>query len=366
MQGCNDQDQNSENYLKSAIGRIYGDDDDFIVFGLTGRTGSGCSTVAKILQSSKNAIRHTLFDGISPETNEDRKQRIVFRHFDATWSPFLLIQVRSIITTFILDRAGTLAKDYFKDILTDPEKSDEFFELLETLEAKYHTAKEEESPAADAIEFYTRYLPMQCDELRQKIGESAFVRLYQRIGKNIRLSGDAYSDKLVEGKFFSLAERIDEIINVIHKQRKMAGEKTYIVVDAIRNPLEALFFQDRHPSFYLVAISTPELDRQARLRKLKYSDNAISLIDATEYTPRDLDDIESYSVQDIQACLQRADLYVSNPNVANVVSKFQVLSNQIIRFVSLIRRPGIVTPTAIERCMQIAYTAKLNSGCISR
>lgn len=28
--------------------------------------------------------------------------------------------------------------------------------------------------------------------------------------------------------------------------------------------------------------------------------------------------------------------------------------------------PGLITPSAIERCMQIAYTAKLNSGCISR
>ena len=29
-------------------------------------------------------------------------------------------------------------------------------------------------------------------------------------------------------------------------------------------------------------------------------------------------------------------------------------------------RPGLVTPTPLERCMQIAFTAKLNSGCISR
>lgn len=28
--------------------------------------------------------------------------------------------------------------------------------------------------------------------------------------------------------------------------------------------------------------------------------------------------------------------------------------------------PGLVTPTNLERCMQIAYNAKLNSGCLSR
>ena len=32
----------------------------------------------------------------------------------------------------------------------------------------------------------------------------------------------------------------------------------------------------------------------------------------------------------------------------------------------LIKHPGLVTPTQIERCMQIAYNAKLNSGCLSR
>lgn len=28
-------------YFKDAISKIYGDDDDFIIIGLTGRTGSG-------------------------------------------------------------------------------------------------------------------------------------------------------------------------------------------------------------------------------------------------------------------------------------------------------------------------------------
>lgn len=33
---------------------------------------------------------------------------------------------------------------------------------------------------------------------------------------------------------------------------------------------------------------------------------------------------------------------------------------------ALIFQPAIITPTSEERCMQIAYTAKYNSGCISR
>lgn len=41
-------------------------------------------------------------------------------------------------------------------------------------------------------------------------------------------------------------------------------------------------------------------------------------------------------------------------------------TEQIIKYLVLIWHPGLITPTAIERCMQIAVNAKLNSGCLSR
>lgn len=357
--------QPNTNYLKSAIGRIYGDDDDFIVLGLTGRTGSGCSTSAKILQSSIESIRHSLFSGENPETNEQRKERILLRHFKATWTPFLLIQVRAVITTFLLDSEIKAAIEAFQELLPTPEKRAEFTRLLEELRTPYLGILRG-SGQVDATEYYTKTLPGKCDELRAILGESNFVRLYQVIGKNIRLSGDPYNSTLIEGKFFTLAERVNSVIKQVHEERKACNQRTFIVVDAIRNPLEALFFQDRYSSFFLVAVSAPEPDRQSRLRAQKYSEADIESIDRIEYTPHELDETDFYSVQDIQACLQRADLYISNPNVAAKVNEFQDLANQLLRFVSLIRRPGIVTPSALERCMQIAYTAKLNSGCISR
>jgi hypothetical protein len=39
---------------------------------------------------------------------------------------------------------------------------------------------------------------------------------------------------------------------------------------------------------------------------------------------------------------------------------------QLLKLIALISQPGIITPSSIERSMQIANTAKLNSGCISR
>ena len=38
----------------------------------------------------------------------------------------------------------------------------------------------------------------------------------------------------------------------------------------------------------------------------------------------------------------------------------------VLKLICLIKQPGIVTPSALERTMQVAYNAKLNSGCISR
>lgn len=353
------------NYLKSAIGRIYCDDDDFIIIGLTGRTGSGCSTAARILQSNAEDIRHSLFSGENPDSNEQRKERILLRYFRATWTPFLLIQVRALITTFLLDAEIEKAINKFRELLPTPEKQTEFTRLLEEIRTPYQAILNRAGDV-NATEYYTRTLPIKCEELRATLGESSFVSLYQVIGKNIRLSGDPYKSTLVEGKFFTLAERVNSVIKQIHDEQRARSQQTFIVVDAIRNPLEALFFQDRYSSFFLLAVSAPEPDRQARLRAQKYSESDIASIDKIEYTPRDLDETEFYSVQDIQACLQRADLYISNPNVTAKVNEFQNLANQLLRFISLIRRPGIVTPSALERCMQIAYTAKLNSGCISR
>ncbi|WP_414448474.1 hypothetical protein AB4851_03685 [Burkholderia sp. 22PA0099] len=353
------------NYLKSAVAQIYGDDDDFIVIGLTGRTGSGCSTVARILQSKKDQIRHNLFSGSNACTNEQRKERILLRHFGAAWTPFLLLQVRAIITTFLLDREGSFAAEKFSNLFESEAKREAFANLLDELRVPY-VALSSDDKSTDPIEYYTQLLPTKCEALREILGESSFVKLYQIIGKNIRLSGDPYTAILKEGCFFALAGRINSIIKIIHDARKQKKEPTYIVLDAIRNPLEAVFFQDRYSAFYLLAVSAPEDDRITRLRGLKYSDSDIESIDKIEYTAHDLDNPDFFSVQDIQSCLQRADLYVSNPNVPSKVSEFQDLANQLIKFVSLIRRPGIVTPSAVERCMQMAYTAKLNSGCISR
>lgn len=75
-----------------------------------------------------------------------------------------------------------------------------------------------------------------------------------------------------------------------------------------------------------------------------------------------LSEVFIFYLQDIQNSTQNADIFfdISNERYG------KKLKYQIVKYVSLIMHPGLVPPTKIERCMQIAFSAKVNSGCISR
>jgi len=351
------------NYLKSAISTIYGEDDDFILLGLTGQTGSGCSTVARILSSEKDKIRHSLFNGETPKSNDERKEINISKCYESTWKKFQIIQVRSIITLLLAECDVEEVKIYIKEHESISVSGDLIDSLIDKLEEINNKKIVQETSIA---EFYSSSLPKLSDEIREILEESSFVKLYQVIGTNIRMSGSPIQEDLTDGQFFTLANKVNDVAKEIKKENDSKNRKTFLVVDAIRSPLEAIFFQDRHASFYLVAVSCSDGDRRKRLRSLGYNENDIKELDEQEYQRRKLENEGSYSIQDIKSCLERADLYISNPNEDNSVSEFKTLANQVIKFTSLMKRPGIITPTAVERCMQIAYTAKLNSGCISR
>ncbi|MFR8011639.1 MAG: hypothetical protein ACLU8W_07775 [Clostridia bacterium] len=65
----------------------------------------------------------------------------------------------------------------------------------------------------------------------------------------------------------------------------------------------------------------------------------------------------------VSSCLDSADIFINNKSSDTA---YLYLKETLLRYVCLIMHPGFVLPTPIERCMQIAYTAKANSGCLSR
>ncbi|MGZ4968593.1 MAG: anti-phage dCTP deaminase [Methylobacter sp.] len=351
-------------HLKSTIDSIYNKDSDFIVLGLTGRTGSGCSTAADILQKTSNEISNSLFNGDKPENNEERKEKIILSFFKKNWHPFQLLKVRSIITLMLAESDINDAVELLSSIIPEIDKG-KTGAVLKQIADNYSEIQKNSTPEKK-IEFYTKNLSELCNNFRELLPATKIVELYQKIGKNIRASGSPLNGNSEEGKFFSLAEKINSVIKELKDANKACRKSTFLVIDAIRNPLEALYFQDRYAAFYLVAISCCNRQRIARLHDIGYTTDDIKKLDDEEYASRNIKEEETYFAQDIQACLQRAEIYINNEDSPRRTEFFHELANQLIKFVSLIQHPGLVTPTAIERCMQLAYTAKLNSGCISR
>ncbi|WP_447029295.1 deoxycytidylate deaminase [Vibrio parahaemolyticus] len=351
---------NKNEYLSSALEKLYSKNEDFIIIGLTGRTGSGSTTAAKILATEKSALRHSFFTGNTPDNNKQRKEKILNKFYKKNWQPFIHLRVSSILTLMLLDS------------LT-PEQLERFLKNQEAIRDKdiclfltYQTELAERIKQQDKRNFYVDFLDETTAKIRKELGEAIFIKLYQLMGKNARRSGNVSNSTMVDGKFFSIADRIKKACKQIHQQCKDLKQNTYIAIDAIRNPLEASYFQERFASFYLLAISCNEDTRKERLRAKGLSDESIDTIDKVEYARLDFDDEKSFTDQDIQGCLQKADVYMDSNAKADSYSSHQLLTSQIIKLVSLAQKPGLITPSAEERCMQVAYTSKLNSGCLSR
>lgn len=68
-------------------------------------------------------------------------------------------------------------------------------------------------------------------------------------------------------------------------------------------------------------------------------------------------------MQDVQSSTQNGDVFFAD--IADQTTPSS-LTYKVVKYISLIMHPGIVLPTPIERCMQVAYSSKVNSGCISR
>ena len=195
-------------YTKNSIEKLYGSDDDFILIGVTGRTGSGCSTVANILNSKEEDLKHSLFQGSHPENNEHRVEKIIFNRFKGSWKPFLLIQVRSIITLMLAESKNETKIEYDKFIkkhISEPEKIKILNSILKKINNKFKNLK---STNEDLINFYDNYLPKKSKDLKDLLGIE-FTALFQEIGDNIRKSGNPVKSTMEEGNFFKLAERIN-------------------------------------------------------------------------------------------------------------------------------------------------------------
>lgn len=378
---------NSVDIKRLAIQKLYENRQKFILVGLTARTGSGCTSAAKILNKDFSQIK--LPKPCSCQTNEDRKYKIIYNFAKANWKKFHLIEIRDIITTFIIENKYGQFIDYLDEIY---EEKDVFYKLKDLLSSqikseyeKIHQLRKQltkereelknrtETYHQDVIEvrknlydFYFHKLPpfsKKLKDLLNSVKGNAYVSVYQYIGNNIRSSGEAFDSNFNAENIYRIPQRVNRIIKILRRFARQNNQEVFAVIDAIRNPFEALFFRERYSAFYLISINVENRDRIDKL-KTKYDLNDSELAEIDKEWNKKLKGNEIFFAQDIQKCVELSDIHINNPQVSK--DDLSTLKKQLVWYVSLIMQPGLVTPTAEERCMQVAYSAKLNSGCISR
>lgn len=359
----------------NAIRQIYRHREDFIILGLAGKIGSGCTKVANFLAMTKENLNIPPKGLDSHAVDKDRKKAILHAYYEANWEPFIKLGVREIITTFILEHDYASTSKYVEETFPGIKIEQELKELYDRFVEKnrrYIRALASLDPEeGDFVYSYlVSELPAFTDELKKGLGGESYRNyssVFQVVGDNIRRYGNSIPGGEAASNIYSIAQRLNLTIKLVRDSNARAGRKDYFVVDAFRNPFEVLFFQERFSAFYLMAIKAPEEDRKDRLHnELNLTSTQIAEQDSKEGPKGSIvDRMDMFVSQNIKACIQKADIHVIN-NGKHDNTNFLDLKGQLIKYVSLIQCPGLVTPSYDERMMQIAFTAKSNSGCISR
>ena len=267
--------------------------------------------------------------------------------------------------------------------------------------------------------YVCNFLKKQVDKFWENINAyREFARIatlaMQFLGNNLRISDKPYAWEnassyydFQENAYVTIAKDINHSIKILRsylskkaelkarnpeQQRESIHKHALVVVDSIKNPFESMYLKQRYSNYYLIGVYTDERQRQQRLiNSNKFSIDDITAIDRVEQLrnfkayyknwisqekPKDtlsiflkrikeqgLEDVLPFILQNVSSCLESADIFINNPLDSNSRVK---IKQTLVRYISLMMYPGIVLPTNLERCMQTAYVAKANSGCISR
>ena len=266
----------------------------FILIGLTGRTGSGCTETAKLLSKSFTDLN-------LPETKlveataEDRKHRIVKDFAARNWMPFFSITISNVILSFLLDCEEVALRQFFNqaNLLGKATRLDEFIESWKPANIAWlavrDALKQPSSEVAAKEAFLTSWQgPIQSFFMTVRVGlATEATKILQQVGDNLRKSGEPFSNTHIPDQFYELPHRTAQLVDLIRHIQGAKNQPAYIVLDALRNPFELLYFRERFDAFYVFAVSSPDEDRKTRLTVRKnYTIKLIDDLDAKEYPER--------------------------------------------------------------------------------
>lgn len=339
-----------------------------LIIGLTGYTASGCTTAARILMSRIHptlpGVYHLDLDARPAEKIYHKLKRI---WEDYRWSPFVRIEVSKVIFMIAVSNAlasksnrGDLAK--IRKWARTYEQDFDGSELL-TREGISMSRR----AAQRLVHAYEKtahlYIPFK-KALRNELWQ--FTEMMQEFGDQIRKFGKIQpngGEQPQPDKIVVLPEALRRLMKAYRK----AHQESYFIVDAFRNPYEVEYFKRRYSEFYLVCIQRARRDRFAALQG--FPPEAVDRLEkrekGTRVENRGKENISEWvTSQNIDECAQKADYFIDNPQSES--RTYPNLHFQLIRLICLAKYPGCIPPDKDERSMQVAMTARQNSGCLSR
>lgn len=322
---------------------------------------------------------------------DSKRYEILRNYADRNWNRFYSIKVSDLISAYILKLNKEDAADFIiRHGNLDGSRRAEIVQALSTgvfcnnyivkkLTYLLHaiTGSDAEFKANKDLKKFKTLLKLvrkftnDFKEELKKFDNNLYISLYQAAGDSIRSTGAVTLEyKTVPfspQNVFQLPETINRVVKLL---RRTSEERAFIVIDAIRNPYEARYFRERYSAFYLVSVNAPEDDRNSYLQKVhKFTVDQLAKLETKESgknKKRQDGSTEGneFTNQNVKRCIEMSDIHLFNPR--NELENTNVLKSQLAWYVSLMMHPGLVPPTSMERVMQMAYTAKTNSGCISR
>lgn len=201
--------------------------------------------------------------------------------------------------------------------------------------------------------------------------------LWHRIGCNIRMYGSPLKEdngeELGGGHLFDLIELINTVI-----KKAPHNKPRLFCVNYLRNSLELRYLSERYNAFYPIALHNSKEVKEVINEKVEKNSSkgheekerikkyALDL----SRTEVELDDYKqgNFASPDVEQCVSHAEIHIRIQPFKkdNEISEFYSTEEQWMKFASLMFHPGLITPSSDERCMEVAYTARLNSSCVSR
>ena len=228
----------------SLISNLLSERSNFILIGLTGRTGSGCSTAAKLLtdlnlkfpeETQVNYEKESYFLGL-----DKKRYGIVKNYANMNHHPFFLIKISDLITSKLLTLKSKnfikllekIVDTHYHEKIKESKIEDKFIEIKENISSTYSEIQnlicesiESDWNNYEKISDWQKSISQSTEELKKILKEklgNCYVKLYQYIGDSIRYT--AKIDKNYTSKDFNpeglhvIPQMVNRLIKVYRYQ----------------------------------------------------------------------------------------------------------------------------------------------------